>query len=170
MLAKIKYLGLATAGPSSIPLWGNDVITPAGTYYSVAVIDDKKNVVQSAMYQFTGSGTIDISTVTPLHPPPLTPRPTHTGERDLHHRAHLNNPRFPLQHSPGSDLRLYVDSKRNQLNHDRLQPRPGDHLYSAHRHARALYFRMGRQCKERTSRKHGSRKRKHLCIHGGPAR
>src|ERR1700678_2530252 len=75
MLAKIKYLVLATAGTISIPLWGNDVITPAGTYYSVAVIDDKKNVVQSAMYQFTGSGTIDISTVSPINLQPLPPTP-----------------------------------------------------------------------------------------------
>ena len=78
MLAKIKYKALATAGTISIPIWGNDVITPSGTYYSVAVVDDAKNVVQAGMYQFTGSGTIDLSnapqlTLQPLPPTPPTP-------------------------------------------------------------------------------------------------
>jgi hypothetical protein len=78
MLAKIKQFVLATSGTISIPIWGNDVISPAGTYYSVAVLDDAKNVVQSGIYQFTGSGTIDLSNapqlyLQPLPPPPVVP-------------------------------------------------------------------------------------------------
>lgn len=77
MLAKIapsKYI--AVAGMISIPIWGNDVITPAGvTYYSVAVLDDRGNVVQAGMYQFTGSGTIDLSTAPQLNLQPLPPVP-----------------------------------------------------------------------------------------------
>src|SRR5208337_890227 len=53
----IPYVGAAI----SVPLWGNDVITPIGTYYSIAVLDANKNVIQSGIYQFTGTHTIDLS-------------------------------------------------------------------------------------------------------------
>jgi hypothetical protein len=59
-----------TSGGPAIPLWGNDVITPAGTYYSVAVVDQKKNVVQCGIYEFTGAGSIDLSTAQPIDPTP----------------------------------------------------------------------------------------------------
>jgi hypothetical protein len=76
MLARIgprKYT-FAT-GIASIPLWGNDVIAPSNTYYSVAVMDDKNNVVQCGAYKFTGTGTQDLSTATQIIPPPPTPPP-----------------------------------------------------------------------------------------------
>jgi hypothetical protein len=66
MLAKIKTQVLATAGTISTVIYGNDVITPTGTYYSIAVIDDQKNVVQSGIYQLSGSGTQDLSSLTQL--------------------------------------------------------------------------------------------------------
>jgi hypothetical protein len=47
-------------------LWGNDVITPAGTYYTVALLDGQGNVVQCAAYQLTGSGSHDLSTLPPI--------------------------------------------------------------------------------------------------------
>lgn len=50
-------------------LWGNDVIVPSGTFYEVAVLDDSKNVIQCGMYEFTGSGTIDLSEATQIVPP-----------------------------------------------------------------------------------------------------
>src|SRR6516164_6277086 len=56
-----------TVGPggSSSPLtqllWGNDVISPANTFYEVAVLDQARNVIQCGNYQFNGSGTIDLS-------------------------------------------------------------------------------------------------------------
>jgi hypothetical protein len=66
MIAKITNKVAATAGTVSTLLWGNDVITPAGTYYSISVLDDKSNVVQAGIYQFTGSGTKDLSSQTQL--------------------------------------------------------------------------------------------------------
>lgn len=66
MLAKIKQSILATGGTISTPLWGNDVILPANTYYSVTVLDEQKNIVQSGIYQFAGSGTKDLSSQTQL--------------------------------------------------------------------------------------------------------
>ena len=57
------------ATPLSIALWGNDVITPANTFYEVSVLDANKNVIQSGMYTFTGSGTIDLSQAGQILPP-----------------------------------------------------------------------------------------------------
>ena len=57
----------------SVPLWGNDVISPSGTYYEIAVIDTLGNVVQSGIYQFTGTQTIDLSNATQITQPSLLP-------------------------------------------------------------------------------------------------
>jgi hypothetical protein len=60
----IPYVGV----PGSIELWGNDQITPAGTYYAISVLDPNKNVVQTQLYVFT-AGTYDLSSATPINPP-----------------------------------------------------------------------------------------------------
>ena len=72
--ADIPYTGTAL----SIPLWGNDVITPDGTYYAISVLDAGRNVIQSASYKLIGTGSFDLSSLTPYFPPPPTP-PTITG-------------------------------------------------------------------------------------------
>lgn len=59
----------AGSTPLSILLYGNDVIQPSGTFYSVAVLDQNLNVVQANNYNLTGSGTQDLSTLTPIVPP-----------------------------------------------------------------------------------------------------
>lgn len=66
----VEYTLLDGTTDSGIPLWGNDVITPAGTFYSVQIVDNKKNVVQAGVYQFTGSGTIDLSNAPQILPGP----------------------------------------------------------------------------------------------------
>lgn len=63
----IPYVG---AGPQTVMLWGNDVITPLGTYYCISILDDKRNVIQSGEYQMTGTQTIDLSTATQVAPSP----------------------------------------------------------------------------------------------------
>lgn len=55
-----------TGSQITVPLWGNDVITPAGTWYSISVLDANKNVIQTGAYQFTGTQTIDLSNAVPL--------------------------------------------------------------------------------------------------------
>lgn len=60
----IPYFGTE----DSIELWGNDQITPAGTYYTVSVLDTNKNVVQTQIYVFD-AGTYDLSSATPVNPP-----------------------------------------------------------------------------------------------------
>jgi hypothetical protein len=56
---RIPYEG----APITVTLWGNDVITPANTYYVITIFDDKNNILQSAAYVFTGALTADLSTL-----------------------------------------------------------------------------------------------------------
>lgn len=62
----------STGSPLSIPLWGNDVIAPSGTFYEIAVLDGNENVVQCGSYVFTGSGTIDLSNANQIIPGGIT--------------------------------------------------------------------------------------------------
>jgi hypothetical protein len=59
---------LSTGGLLTVLLWGNDVITPLGTYYTVTILDGEDNIVQSGMYQFTGTLTIDLSNAPQIVP------------------------------------------------------------------------------------------------------
>jgi len=53
----------------TIPLWGNDQITPGGTFYTIEILDGQGNVVQCGAYSFTGSGTVDLSSASQITPP-----------------------------------------------------------------------------------------------------
>jgi hypothetical protein len=55
----------------SVELFSNFQITPAGTYYEIAVIDENENVIQSGVYQFTATSaqTIDLSNAVPITGP-----------------------------------------------------------------------------------------------------
>lgn len=55
-----------TGAQVSVPLFGNDVIIPAGTFYAISVLDSNLNVIQAATYQVTGSGTVDLSSLSPI--------------------------------------------------------------------------------------------------------
>lgn len=67
----IPYYG--TTG--TVLLFGNDVIVPGPnlTYYAISVLDAQKNCVQTQLYQFDGTLTIDLSLATPFNPTPPTP-------------------------------------------------------------------------------------------------
>jgi hypothetical protein len=78
MIAKIASwpVDLAYTGAQlTVALWGNDVIVPSGTYYAIAVLDASKNVLQSGIYQFNGTQTIDLSNAVQLvqPSPPVSP-------------------------------------------------------------------------------------------------
>ena len=74
-LPRISGTGnLAKVGPLSqrvpyegseitVTLWGNDVITPAGTGYVITIFDDQLNVLQSGAYVFNGTINADLSTL-----------------------------------------------------------------------------------------------------------
>lgn len=51
----------STNGNINIKLWGNDVIYPQGTWYDIALLDDRNNIVQAGAYQFFGTETVDLS-------------------------------------------------------------------------------------------------------------
>lgn len=73
-IAKVgPYEILSTGGPISIPLWGNNQISPTNTYYEIAILDGEDNVLQCAAYIFNGPQTIDLSNVTQINPPPPVP-------------------------------------------------------------------------------------------------
>jgi hypothetical protein len=50
----------------SVNLWGNDAITPANTYYQVSFYGAGQSLIATEIYQFNGSGTFDLSEVTPI--------------------------------------------------------------------------------------------------------
>lgn len=62
-----------SAGAFSVTLYGNDSIAPSGTYYAVQYLDSYGNAIGTQSYQLTGSGTQDISTLTPYNPPATNP-------------------------------------------------------------------------------------------------
>lgn len=69
MIAKVGPFDTPYVGaPITIPLYGNDQITPGGTYYAISVLDDKKNVLQTSAYILTGTGTFLLSSLTPQFP------------------------------------------------------------------------------------------------------
>jgi hypothetical protein len=47
----------------TVDLWGNDVITPAGTGYVISIFDDQLNLLQSGAYVFNGTIEADLSTL-----------------------------------------------------------------------------------------------------------
>lgn len=70
MLARVgpMYLESATGVFTAVKLWGNDAITPAGTYYTISLIDGQGDVVQCAAYQLAGSGSFDLSNLVSIFP------------------------------------------------------------------------------------------------------
>jgi hypothetical protein len=62
---RIPYLGAPLTG---IILYGNDVITPAGTYYVITILDDQQNVLQSGAYVFNGTINAALSTLAQFFP------------------------------------------------------------------------------------------------------
>ena len=76
VLAQTEMEITSTNGSFSFKLWGNDVITPSNTFYQITVMDSQSRVIQSGIYQFTGTSTIDLSSAAqitnPSFSPPLT--------------------------------------------------------------------------------------------------
>jgi hypothetical protein len=67
MLSTLSVTAAANgSGAVSQVLLGNDVITPAGTYYNVQTFSSSGSLISSARYSLTGSGTVDLSTLTPF--------------------------------------------------------------------------------------------------------
>ena len=64
------------SGDFEAELWGNDIIAPAGTYYTVTVKDSNGDIMQVNAYVFTEGQSYDLDTVQPFdpnQPPPQIP-------------------------------------------------------------------------------------------------
>jgi hypothetical protein len=57
------------AASFSLALYGNDQITPPGTFYAITVYDANQQPVQTANYVLTGSGTLQLCSLTPISLP-----------------------------------------------------------------------------------------------------
>jgi hypothetical protein len=62
-------------GNFSFQIWGNDVILPGPmvTFYQITILDANGNVVQTNAYQFSGTGSYNLSTIQPITPPTYVP-------------------------------------------------------------------------------------------------
>lgn len=72
IVAKIQQLVYQNidTGIWSAALWGNDALTPTGSFYCIEVIDGNGNIAQSGNYLIVGSGSQDLSGMTQYFPPP----------------------------------------------------------------------------------------------------
>jgi hypothetical protein len=71
MLARVGPLDVFSSGATiSTLIFGNDVILPAGTYYSIEILDGSDNVVQCGAYKLTGSGPQTLDGQTQIVPAP----------------------------------------------------------------------------------------------------
>jgi hypothetical protein len=76
MDAEIKDLQATAANNTyEVELVGNDVIVPAGTYYTFTLKNDNGDILQISAYQFEDAGTYDLGNTAPIDPsgPPLPP-------------------------------------------------------------------------------------------------
>jgi hypothetical protein len=62
----VNSVTTTTGSSFSVSLFPNDSITPANTYYTFSFYDQSGHLLAQANYSFTGSGTVDISTVAPM--------------------------------------------------------------------------------------------------------
>jgi hypothetical protein len=82
VLAQVRVRSILQTGiTTGIALYGNDQITPQNTYYAISVEDNKKNIVQSGIYQFFGIQTIDLSNAPQLGVQPLPGLPNYAVEQ-----------------------------------------------------------------------------------------
>jgi hypothetical protein len=76
-----QFVGPQLSTALSQLLWGNDVITPAATFYEIAILDQDKNVIQTGLYQFANAaGAVDLSQATQIVGPFGFQLPTISGQ------------------------------------------------------------------------------------------
>ena len=65
----LNVLSIKVLGSSiSQNLLGNDVITPAGTTYQVAIYSDQGAFISEQRYSITGLAQVDLNTLSPVTP------------------------------------------------------------------------------------------------------
>ena len=119
LIAGTAMVGKVSSWPGDIPyvgtlltvsLWGNDQITPSNTYYMISILDASKNVIQSGIYQFTGTATIDLSNATQLtQPTPNPPGAEVSALLKANNTAGSNSYNLPLAPLPGTLVLLFLN-------------------------------------------------------------
>jgi hypothetical protein len=56
------------SGTINLTIWGNDQISPAGTFYCIQLIDADNNVTAAQNYHLLGQGAVDLSALRPYDP------------------------------------------------------------------------------------------------------
>lgn len=111
MLAKVGPMDFYSTGtPLSIVLWGNDQVVPAGTFYSIEILDGQDNVVQCGAYILTGAGA-DLSTLTPIVPP-LPPTPSYVYLRFIDEVIEMTGTAGAFGYSPSTLVGLFKNGSR----------------------------------------------------------
>lgn len=104
-----------TPGTYNFNLWGNDVITPSGTFYTIKVVDVNGNTVQINAYQFTGTESIDLSSAAPFNPPPVPTFGTYFAD-DIVPIGTIDGTNavftLPQAPSPPASLNLFLNTGR----------------------------------------------------------
>lgn len=89
--APLEQLANGSGVVAAFPIIGNDAITPAGTFYTVQILDDQGNPVQANDYQFTGNNPLDLSNLAPYNPPAPAYMPP-SGISPVLNATTINNP------------------------------------------------------------------------------
>jgi hypothetical protein len=65
VLVDVSTTTYFTGGTLTTTVYGNDAITPAGTFYCIQTIDEKNRCISANNYRFAGSATVDLSNAAP---------------------------------------------------------------------------------------------------------
>lgn len=96
IVAGVQYTAQCTSGAFSVTLWGNDVIVPAGTFYTVTFLSSTGASLGTYAYQFTGTGSVDISQLSPLVAYPVIAPPAPSNSVLLNPMAQQTIAGYPL--------------------------------------------------------------------------
>jgi hypothetical protein len=97
IFAQVLYTS-AIGANFSVTVYGNDVIVPTSTVYTISVYSVTNERISSADYYLSGSGTNDLSTLTPssgIAPLPPTPPVTPVGENLVYAGPTTGSPVIP---------------------------------------------------------------------------
>ena len=64
----ILYVSLDEQGSFSVSLFGNDELSPSGTYYTITVYANGRLVYGSEAYNLSGTSPVNLDALTPVKP------------------------------------------------------------------------------------------------------
>lgn len=107
VLAQTEMEITSVNGAFSVKLWGNDVITPSNTFYQITVMDAQARVIQSGIYQFTGTQTVDLSSAGQITNPSFSPPLTREVGYEFLAISTVTSFALPSSPAPGTKVKLW---------------------------------------------------------------